>query len=403
MQNSVQQKRGAARDDCLIVYKFPQRWHWHLEKKLSQAFRIHRLYAREALLESGSVGLVKEINDIVQKTSAKIVMFDTDYFAAVDADVIRSVSPGAIRVLMTFDDLVLHDHNAITASACDLVFTSDPVSALRYREKGIDAEYMTLEASKDVYTAKDLRRDIDILFFGSLKKADRKLYVDYLVNHGLEVCVIGGEHGEVSMEELVDYINRSKIVLNLSKTGAIPDALYGQTHYSHTYYQLKGRVIEAGLCATPCLSEYAPSLELLFTESEVPMFRTPEECFAKATELLKSETLRLGYASRLHDKVMRCYEDSAQMPLLLEAVSRARRCDMSTGTVPVNYWRSAFGARVWLLARRPLVAIREVLHFLARGPARPTIRVALCLEQLVRLPARLWRRMVGPERVVERS
>jgi len=379
-------------ENCLIVYKFPQPWHVHLEKKLSLVWGINRLYARDILLKSGSSGLIREINNVVQGSSVKLVMFDTDYFAPVDVEVIQHVTPRVGRVLLTFDDLLLHERNVLTARVCDLVLTCDPISALRYQEEGIEASYMPLESSKEIYFRKEVPVDIDVLFFGSSDKADRKIYLDYLENQGVAVRVVGGASSFLSTDELVECISRSKVVLNFSKTGVVPDLTPGGSKYPTTFYQFKGRVIEAGLCGTACVSEYAPGLSLLFEEDEVPTFRSPEECFQQVKRLLENDGVREEVSAKLQSKVLNCYEDSARMPALVSAISRMRRRAFNIDQVPTWYWRTTLRERCWLLLRRPVTALNELARFLIQGAVSPLLRIRMTLEIACWIPARALRR-----------
>ena len=52
------------------------------------------------------------------------------------------------KILWTGDDFELHEINSITASACDLVLTACPLSALKYKEKGYDSLYLHGEDGK---------------------------------------------------------------------------------------------------------------------------------------------------------------------------------------------------------------------------------------------------------------
>ena len=55
-------------------------------------------------------------------------------------------------------------------------------------------------------------------FFGKVNK-DRKIFLDYLTNNGINLKVVGNNsENRVLDTELVKLICRSKIVVNLSKT-----------------------------------------------------------------------------------------------------------------------------------------------------------------------------------------
>ena len=43
-------------------------------------------------------------------------------------------------------------------------------------------------------------------------------------------------------------------------------------------YQFKGRIVQAGLCGTACISEYAPHHNLMYKNDELIQFSTKEQC-----------------------------------------------------------------------------------------------------------------------------
>ena len=87
------------------------------------------------------------------------------------------------KIIWTGDDFELHDLNAITASACDLVLTTCPLSALKYREKGYDSLVLHGEDGK-INNSQNLKKEIDVLFFGVITH-DRKEILDYIASEGV--------------------------------------------------------------------------------------------------------------------------------------------------------------------------------------------------------------------------
>jgi hypothetical protein len=183
-----------------------------------------------------------------------VILFDVDYYYLFDLGLIAGVGGTARKALLCFDDLVLHRINALNASACDIVLSADPLSVLKYREMGMDAEYLCLEASAEIYVEGPPEKDIDVLHFGSLK-ADRREFIDHLLAKGTPLRLIGPENGYVSQDELVRYIGRSRIVLNFAKTDFAETTDLGIEQTHRYYLQFKGRVVEAGLCHAACVSE----------------------------------------------------------------------------------------------------------------------------------------------------
>jgi hypothetical protein len=367
---------------CLMILKFQLHWNHHLIKKFSIAYRVEILYVHDIFLREGSEGLRDHLQNKATETRADVLLFDLDYYYLFDFELIRSVRSQATRVLVCFDDLVLHQINSINAASCDLVLTADPLSVLKYREIDIGAEYFVLEASKEIYFDRNVRRDIDVLFFGSLEKADRGEFVGYLASRGIDVRVIGAEQGFVPASELADFISRSRIVVNFSKTDFSETTDLGIEHVRQYSLQLKGRVIEAGLCGAACVSEYSPSLRLLFSEQEVPTFHTQEECFDLLSTLLDDDEACHGFARRLHDRVTREFEDSVQIRALERSINQSKSRKPQDVTAPLWYWRLAARSKIKILARSPRSVLRELRYVMRARKAGTAFANFLLFSEL---------------------
>ena len=98
---------------------------------------------------------------------------------------IESLIKNVKKVLMTYDDTALHEMNAITANACDLVVTHCPFSVLKYKEKGCEAYLSNMEFSKISSNNND-KKEIDVLFYGNITP-DRKSILDHIVKEGINL------------------------------------------------------------------------------------------------------------------------------------------------------------------------------------------------------------------------
>lgn len=378
-------RTGAPR--CLVVFKFQGKWANHLIRKLSLVYQVDHVFAGELLYSGGSAGLVRCLNEIIVAHDINVVFFDADFFPSIDFAVIDGVSSAVKKVLLTFDDLILHDVNCINASACDAVLTADPVSVLRYQEKGVPAHYLTLEASPDLYFDRGLARDIDVLFFGHLGKADRKTYIDYLRERGISVKTIGVGSEYVTEEVLAEYIARAKMVVDFSKTDFLSNVEIPTTHVYPFYYQLKGRAIECGLSHTPCVSEYSPALALLFNRDEVPTFTNKEECYTEVTKLLSSEQERRNLADRLSQKVRPSFADDVQMRQVCAFIDSVPKAGPRSLRIPHEYLLMVLKARLWILAKRPGVLLREFIGFSMSYPSAGALcRAHVLLQVLLWMP-----------------
>ena len=304
--------------NCLILFKNDQ-WNCHfIIEKINTVFTVHSIFTKPVFYKKGSTGILELIKKTIEENCIEVIFLDLDWAPFVDAAILNNIPGNVIKVLITLDDIVMHDINVVHASLCDLILSADPVSVLKYREKGICAEYMPLESSTRMYYPLNICKDIDVLFYGDIEKIGRRQYIDHLIKSGINIRVIAGPGDFVSHEELINLINRAKIVLNLSRTRDFQSyrEMFGKSSrdLDLVYLQLKGRIFEAALCRTVCISEYCPALDLLFLPEEVPTFTTKEECVRLITLFLGNERLRDNTALAIYQKVINTYENSVFMP-----------------------------------------------------------------------------------------
>ena len=165
--------------------------------------------------------------------------------------------------------------NLLTGCACDFVLT-DPVSSLKFNELGIRSIFSTIEANDNIFKDYKLEKEIDVLFFGR-DKTDRKDYINLLKENNINYLSVN-PYLEISdtMEKLAKLINKSKIVINLTKSSN-GSRYYNPSSALKYGYFFKGRIIMVGMCNSLCVSEYAPSVKLLFPNNELPTFSSKKE------------------------------------------------------------------------------------------------------------------------------
>ena len=334
---------------CILLEKSPRRWSEHLRRKLSLSYDLICVDAYAIIHRSGYRELSDELNRIIADSSATAVFFSIDYFYGIDVEFISGINQSVQKVLVTFDDLSLHSFNSITATSCDLVLTADPLSRLKYIEKGIDAVYFPLESSKTIYRNLSREKKIEVLFFGNTKLADRQDYIDFLLKKGLRIEVYGEVTNYLEESELVEKICESHIVLNFSKTGFLGKEKIQESHH-RCLWQVKGRIIEVGLCRTVCVSEYSPGIELLYSDAELPTFRSPEECHILLENLLSNDEAREEIADRICRRTLSEYEDMPIMSGVEKALSKHRDKQGQRGTnlIATPYWYRRLRLRVRL-------------------------------------------------------
>ena len=143
---------------CILLQKSERRWSNHLREKLRLSYKVIDLEAFPIIRQQGYGGLARHVNEVIESESVEIIFFLIDYFYGIDQEFVVQISPSVLKVLVTFDDISLHRFNSITAKACDLVLTADPVSVLKYKEQGISAEFFPLESSRKIFKDLELNK-----------------------------------------------------------------------------------------------------------------------------------------------------------------------------------------------------------------------------------------------------
>ena len=91
-----------------------------------------------------------------------------------------------------------------------------------------------------------------------------------------------------TLDKLARLINKSKIVINFTKTLNGNKFFNPLSKYKYGFFA-KGRPHMSGLCNTLCISEYAPSIELLYPNGELPTFKDKDEFLAIIKSYLSNE------------------------------------------------------------------------------------------------------------------
>ena len=321
---------------CLIVFKWPIFLNKFLINKLSKFYHTEYLYISDYKNKNFSE-ITEEINQYIKSKNFEIVFFDVDSIKFINYFFIKKIK-NVKKVLMTFDDTALHDMNAITASACDLVVTHCPFSVLKYKEKGYEAYLMCLENDGSIFKNYDLKKEIDVLFFGRIN-TDRKEFLDFIVNGGISIKMVGENTDFVSLEELAKLMSKSKIVLNLSKTTLKTLPNYSSESIYKFYYELKGRVVMSGLSGTFCLSEYSPGQDLILGENKIPIFYTKEECLKILNKLLSDEELLKQYTNKFCTKILDLYEEKRNFEPIFNAIEKTTNRKVEIARIPYWYLR----------------------------------------------------------------
>ena len=321
----------------LIVFKYPHRWNNQVIKKFSNYYDTENLYISD-LKNINFKEIVNKINNLIKSKNIEIVVFDPDYFKFINLFFIQKIKAKK-KIIWTGDDFELHSMNAITASECDLILSTCPLSVLKYKEKGYQA-YLTHGEKGEIINNSQIKKEIDVLFFGALTE-DRELFLNYITSKGINLRNVGHKEGMSGLpsEELQKLISKSKIILNLSKTRTSSVKNFSSENIYKFYYQSKGRVTIAGVNGIACVSEYSPIQDMLFKNNEIPTFYTKEECVDVLKSLLKNEELLKKVTRSFTERANELYEDKKSFELIYEAIEKSKGSRVQLIKIPYWYLR----------------------------------------------------------------
>ena len=354
---------------CLIVFSIPHIYSWEKEvvKKFELIYDVEFIFANKIFNSGGSSLLINKVNEIILYNNIDTIVFDTDFLPFIDANIINSISSNVYKILITFDNIAHGTLNLISGSFCDLVLTYDPLDVLKFRENNIKSLFFTLEDTKNVFKNLNIKKEIDVLFYGDINKFGRKEFIDKLIQKDVNIFLVGPPNNIVSDIEIVELINKSKIVLNLSFSNSSEDYIdffpSNDNQLNRPMLQFKGRFLHAGLCNTVCISEYAPSIGLIYSNDEVPTFTNINECVDLISGILNNELKRLELSNNLHSKVLNTFDDEKMMLNIYNYIE-SNRSQNSIRKFSYNSFYKRYVTRFklsWLLFK-PKILFFEMLY-----------------------------------------
>lgn len=266
-------------ENILFIFKDDPWYYHHIYEKFKLGYNV-RKFVLNKNLQHTSKKIIDNINKIIQIENIKIVIFDFDYTSIVDKYFVSKIASEK-KALLSFDA----EENIKKILSSYKVFSHyliiEPTIVKEINSLKRSALLMPLETNEKLFYKKDQSKSIDVLFFGELK-SDRRNYLDQLKKANINLVSFENMRDKLSDTEVVNLINKSKIVLNFSK---------GINKYSQKkiYYQFKGRLLMSGLCRTFCLSEYSVGQSIHF-KKEFPTFKNPNEMISIINHLLKNES-----------------------------------------------------------------------------------------------------------------
>jgi len=326
------------KNKVLAIFKYPRAWNIDVVNRFSNYYDTEYLYISN-YKNKNFTETINKINELIKSKNIEIVVFDVDYFKFINFFFIEKIN-GKKKIIVTGDDFDQHEMHSITASACDLVLSHDPLSVLKFKEKGYEAHMINFEKS-NLKTIKN-QKEIDVLFFGHLT-TDRRQFLDYISKEGISIKNVGHyEHVEgLPEDQLINLISKSKIVLNLSKSRTTSVLNYASESIYSFYYQFKGRICLSGMIGTACVSEYSPGQEIIFRKDELQTFFSKEECVKILKKLLSDDQLLEKYTNKFTSRTHELWDDKKSFECIYNAIEKSNHRKVQLIKFPYWYLRIA--------------------------------------------------------------
>ena len=324
------------KDSILLIFKDKKKVTKNQDfwiKKFSKGYNVYDFYIYEHLYLTNSK-IVDLINKKIISENIKIVLIEGDHLAINDFIVISQINNKIKKGLFLGDDPEWHQVNLISAAACDFVLT-DSLSSLKFKELGVNSIFCPVEANEEIFKDYKLNKDIDILFFGR-KKPDTEKYFKLLDKDKIKYLSVD-PYMEISNTtiKLAKLINRSKLVINFTKTLNGKKFFNPSIKYKYSYLA-KGRTYMSGLCNTLCISEYAPTNDLLFPNGEIPTFNNQNQFLEIIKEYLRNEE-KLINDTKIFKECCLKYSDKEYIKTLSNFIDNVPK-SKSNINVKIPYW-----------------------------------------------------------------
>lgn len=280
---------------------------------------------KEEITSLGLKGFEQRISSLLTNSAVDLVI--VNFYGrsfGVTPHFLRKLSALARVVILAGDDEVYSTRQTVYfAQAVDAVVTTDISACHLYQQLGCPSTYFPFPSLDLENDESDLRKEIDVSFVGNCNRKDRKRYIDFLRDHGINTKVygVGSENGYADRNEMIQIFKRSCI--NLNFTGLPFDSdMYRQEPWRSHLRQVKGRPFEVAGTKSFCLSEYAPALSRNFEiGKEIDVFHDEHELLEKVKYYLKNEQPRETIAVNAYSRVRKDYAPSRLIGDLLATLS----------------------------------------------------------------------------------
>ena len=303
------------------------------EAKFKNKYQVSKFILNDFLFLNNH-NIINKINKIISSSEIDLVLLEGDHAHIANYEFIRAIDNKVIKGIFLGDDMVWHNLNAISAQSCDFVFSACPISVLKFKEIGIDSFFVPVESDGKILKDYKLNKIYDVLHFGR-EKTIRSSYVKYLKDNNINVKSLSPYDKEAdTFEKLARLINQSKIILNFSESGN-GTRKFNQLRIFKRFYQLKGRIQMAGLANSLCISQYSPSIDLMY-DGELPVFRSKNECLEKIKLYLNDKNLLKKATEKFNKKTLE-YEDSKYIEKIGAFLEKIKVKDKEFFLTPIWY------------------------------------------------------------------
>ncbi|MBU0533510.1 MAG: glycosyltransferase [Candidatus Omnitrophica bacterium] len=274
----------------------------------------------------GRDGMNRKLLEVVRCEQPDIVFFvpHTNQFIP---EIVDEIGKHAITLGYLFDDMWRIKYSRFWAKHFNFITTSDVNGLRKFRDVGFtNVIYSPFACNHEVYRKEELPKLYDITFVGQYHP-QREWYINWLKKSGFEVRVwgLGWPEKMLSMQEMINVFNQSRINLNLSNcvswdiryltTLSRPikntlrvwlQAVRTLTHSDmKTVEQVKGRHFEINACGGFQLSYYVKGLEHFYTiGDEIALFVSPKDLVEKIRYYLEHKDEREAIAQRGQERTL---------------------------------------------------------------------------------------------------
>ncbi len=191
-------------------------------------------------------------------------------------ELIYEIRKNSRTVLFSLDDEIYSTMQSISyANSIDLVISTDFFGRGLFEQAGVPTIYFPFHKYLTNYNTSGItEKTIDVSFIGNSNVADRKNYLQALIDAGvqLEVFGAGSKNGYISKKDYIEIIKKSRINLNFTKP-LISKRVNKYEPWRHYMRQIKGRPFEVAALGSFCLSEWSPPSKYIFSDkTEIPLF-----------------------------------------------------------------------------------------------------------------------------------